>query len=62
MARLVLEGEVIEEVPLTYAGQVSTFDGEITASRTGVFQLVVLAMDPANANFGRVVRDLFVMQ
>ena len=62
MARLVRDGEVIDEVELKYAGRVSTFEGEVTPPETGSFQLVVLAMDPANANFGRVVRDLSVMQ
>ena len=45
--------EILEEIPLQYAGKVSTFDGQLTISGAGQLEVEVLAMDSFNANFGR---------
>lgn len=56
MARVIREGRVINDVPLRYAGEKSTFTGRVPLSTAGPIELEVLAMDPANANFGMVRR------
>jgi hypothetical protein len=43
----------LQEIPLQYAGKVSTFDGQLTISGGGQLEVEVLAMDSPNANFGR---------
>jgi hypothetical protein len=45
--------EILQEIPLRYAGKVSTFDGQLTIPGPGQLEVEVLAMDPCNANFGR---------
>lgn len=60
MARLVQNGAVVEESALSYAGEESTYAGELTLSVFGAAELEVLAMDPTSANFGQVVRELRV--
>jgi hypothetical protein len=52
VARLLRNGQVVEEVPLAFAGERSTYAGELPLSTAGPVELMVLAMDPANANFG----------
>ncbi len=52
MARLLRDGDVIAETTLAFAGGRSTYAGELVLSSGGVVELMVLAMDPANANFG----------
>lgn len=51
-ARLVREGEVIEEELLRYAGEASIFEGMLERPGTGPFELQVLATDAEEANFG----------
>ncbi len=52
VARLLRNGDVIAETTLAFAGERSTYAGELALSGGGVVELMVLAMDPANANFG----------
>jgi hypothetical protein len=44
------------EVPLSYAGEDSTFAGTLRLAEPGEFTLEVLALDPTKANFGLVRR------
>jgi len=43
----------LQEIPLQYAGKISTFDGQLTISGGGQLEVEVLATDSLNANFGR---------
>ncbi len=52
VARLLRDGQVVEEVSLAFAGERSTYAGELPLSAAGPVELMILAMDPANANFG----------
>jgi hypothetical protein len=52
IARLVREGKIEKEVPMQYAGVQNTFKGDVPVTAPGQIELQVLAMDPANANFG----------
>ena len=45
VARAVQDGRVINEVPLRYAGEKSTFAGRVPLSTAGPIELEVLAMD-----------------
>ncbi len=60
VARLLRDGQVVEEVSLAFAGERSTYAGELVLSGGGVVELMVLAMDPANANFGWARQDFVV--
>lgn len=51
---------MIAQAPLTFAGEVSTFAGEITPSSAGEVELRVLAAQPEEANFGRAWKTLEV--
>jgi len=48
----VRDGKVVKEAPLRYAGQVSTYEGQLIPDQAGTFDLEVLAMDARRANFG----------
>ncbi len=52
VARLLRNGDVIAETTLAFAGERSTYAGELPLSTAGPVELMVLAMDPTNANFG----------
>ncbi|MFB3154500.1 MAG: hypothetical protein ACE10I_08515 [Candidatus Acidiferrales bacterium] len=52
VARLLRDGDVIAETTLAFAGERSTYAGELPLSTAGPVELMVLAMDPTNANFG----------
>ena len=52
VARMLRDGKVEREIPMTYAGLQNTFHGDIPVTSAGAMELQVLAMDPANANFG----------
>lgn len=56
-----MDGKLLKEVPLGYAGKQSTFVGQVPLATVGQVELHVLAMDPANANFGMVRRNLTVL-
>jgi hypothetical protein len=52
VARLLRDGKVESEVPMTYAGVQNTFHADVSPTAAGSLELQVLAMDPASANFG----------
>jgi len=52
VARVVREGKVEQEIPMTYAGVQNTFHGDVPVAAPGAVELQVLAMDPSSANFG----------
>jgi len=54
VARLLRDGKVQTEIPMTYAGVQNTFHAEVpaTATAAGPMELQVLSMDGGNANFG----------
>ena len=52
VARLLRDGKVESEIPMTYAGVQNTFHTDVPVSASGSMELQVLAMDPASANFG----------
>lgn len=60
VARLVRDDDVVIEAPLAYAGEVSTFAGALTPATPGRYEIEVLAMDPANANFGLHRRQVVI--
>ncbi len=60
VARLLRDGDVIAETTLAFAGERSTYAGELPLSTAGPVELMILAMDPANANFGWA-RQTFVV-
>lgn len=59
-ARLLRQGRVVAEAPLSYAGRPSRFEGKVAAPAPGAYRLVVLASDPGSANFGRAERPVRV--
>jgi hypothetical protein len=52
VARLLRDGKVESEIPMTYAGVQNTFHTDVPVTAAGPLELQVLAMDPASANFG----------
>lgn len=52
IARLVRDGKVESEIPMTYAGVQNTFHAEVPVAAAGPLELQVLALDPSSANFG----------
>jgi hypothetical protein len=52
VARLLRNGKVESEIPMTYAGVQNTFRADVPVTAAGPLELQVLAMDPASANFG----------
>lgn len=52
IARMLRDGKVEQEIPMTYAGVQNTFHGDVPITSPGAVELQVLAMDPGNANFG----------
>ena len=52
VARVLRDGKVEQEIPMTYAGTQNTFHGDLPVQSAGAVELQVLAMDPGNANFG----------
>ncbi len=60
VAQLLHDGDVIAETTLTFAGERSTYAGELPLSTAGPVGLMILAMYPANANFGWA-RQVFVV-
>ncbi len=60
MARLLHDGDVIAETTLAFAGERSTYAGELPLPTAGPVELMILAMDPANANFGWARQEFVV--
>jgi hypothetical protein len=52
VARLLRDGKVESEIPMTYAGVQNTFHVDVPVTSAGPLELQVLAMDPGSANFG----------
>ncbi len=52
VARLLRDGKVQSEIPMTYAGVQNTFHADVPASAAGPMELQVLSMDAGSANFG----------
>jgi hypothetical protein len=52
VARLLRDGKVESEIPMTYAGVQNTFHTDVPVTAPGPLELQVLAMDPGSANFG----------
>ncbi len=52
VARLLRDGKVQSEIPMTYAGVQNTFHADVPASAAGSMELQVLSMDSNSANFG----------
>lgn len=52
VARLLRDGKIQSEIPMTYAGVQNTFHADVPATAAGPMELQVLSMDAANANFG----------
>jgi hypothetical protein len=57
---VIQNSRVVEEVPLPFAGKTSTYAGQVTLKGTGRFVIEVLAMDAANANFGKDQQEITV--
>jgi len=53
LARLTRDSETLAEAPLSHTGEPSTYSGELPLATPGPADLVVLAVDPAMANFGQ---------
>jgi len=60
VARLVLDNKVVSETPLVYAGEPSVYSGELARVASGVYQLEVIAANPAAATFGIVRRRITI--
>ena len=56
-ARIVQDGKVLEKAVLAYSGEVSMFEGQISAPAEEGLTLQVLAMDATKGNFGMVERS-----
>jgi hypothetical protein len=52
VARVLRDGKIESETPMTYAGVQNTFHVNVTAAAAGPVELQILALDPASANFG----------
>src|ERR1700688_1657101 len=52
VARLLRDGKVMSEIPMTYAGVQNTFHVDVPVTAPGPVELQVLALDPGSANFG----------
>lgn len=58
VARVLKDGKVVEEAPLRYAGTASTYAGRLSVKTAGEYELEVLALNKAAANFGLARRKL----
>ncbi|MFQ5710106.1 MAG: hypothetical protein ACE5HO_21845 [bacterium] len=57
---MVQHDKIIGETPLAFTGEASHYAGKLPLTSTGDFLLVVLAMDPTNANFGMAQKTIHV--
>lgn len=60
VVRVLRDGEVEQEAPMTFAGETSMYSGTLAPIPSGWIEIEVLAMDAAKGNFG-LVRELFVV-
>ena len=61
VARLLRDGKVESETPMTYAGVQNTFHADVPMPAAGAMELQVLALDPASANFGMTKEALAII-
>jgi hypothetical protein len=61
VARLLRDGKVQSEFPMTYAGVQNTFHADVPATAAGPMELQVLSMDASNANFGMMKEAVTVV-
>jgi hypothetical protein len=61
VARLVRDGKVQSEIPMTYAGVQNTFHVDVPMTAAGPMELQVLALDPASANFGMTRESIAIV-
>lgn len=59
-ARLLLDGEVVAEIPLAYSGETSVHVGTLPDPGPGPAAIEVLAADPARANLGMARRQIVI--
>jgi hypothetical protein len=59
-ARLLKNGKIVQEIPLEYAGQSSTYTGKLSHDAAGNFEIEVLASDASNINFGIVKQQIAI--
>lgn len=59
-ARILRDGRAVAETTLAYAGETSTYSGEVAALPPGTYVVEFLAADVRASNFGRTVADLVV--
>lgn len=58
--RLLQDGQVKAEAPLTFAGTTSTFHGSLTPPADGDYELEILASQPESVNFGMLRKPILV--
>lgn len=58
---VVRNGERIDSVPMSYAGQISQFAGQFPVAEAGVYDITVYAYDPRTGNTG-LDRTTFIVQ
>jgi hypothetical protein len=51
-AMLMRDGEVVQTVPLSYAGTASQFEAELEIAEAGTYEAIVYAHDPENGSTG----------
>jgi hypothetical protein len=61
VARLLRNGKVESEIPMTYAGVQNTFHTDVPVTASGPLELQVLALDPGSANFGMTKEAIAVV-
>ena len=61
VARLLRDGKVQSEIPMTYAGVQNTFHVDVPVTAAGPMELQVLALDPASANFGMTRESIAIV-
>jgi len=61
VARLLRDGKVQSETPMTYAGVQNTFHANVSDLAAGSMELQILALDPASANFGMTKEALAIV-
>ena len=61
VARLLRDGKVESEIPMTYAGVQNTFHTDVPVTASGSLELQVLALDPGSANFGMTKEAIAVV-
>jgi len=62
IARILRDGKVQSEIPMTYAGVQNTFHADVPATTAGPMELQVLSLDPASANFGMTREAVTIVQ